>query len=241
MDAAVDIAKVSADIILLEKNLLVLDDGVVEGRRVFANVLKYIRTGASSNFGNMFSVLGASAWLRFLPMAPIQLLANNLRYDISQTAIPTDHVDAQYLERPRRWEIGDITRFMLTLGPLSSVFDHATFGLMYFVLRADAPALAPLFQTGWFVESLLSQTLVLHVIRTLRTPWFESRASMALTMTSIAICLVGIALPCSPIGPALGLVPLPLVFWPLLAVLVATYLGLANVVKHWCRRSYGAP
>jgi Mg2+-importing ATPase len=240
VDTAVDIAKESADIILLDKNLMVLDDGVVEGRRVFANLLKYIRMGASSNFGNTFSVLGASAWLPFLPMAPIQILVNNLLYDLSQTAIATDNVDAQILQRPRRWDMRSIARFMLVLGPISSIFDYATFCLMFFWFRADSPDRAALFQTGWLVESLLSQTLVVHVIRTSRVPWLQSRASKALTLTSGAICSVAIALPYLPFASGIGLVPLPLIFWPMIAALLALYLGLAQVAKRWCYRATDA-
>jgi Mg2+-importing ATPase len=240
VDTAVDIAKESADIILLDKNLNVLDDGVLEGRRVFANLLKYIRMGASSNFGNTFSVLGASAWLPFLPMAPIQILVNNLLYDLSQTAIPTDCVDAQILQHPRRWDIRSIARFMLVLGPISSIFDYATFALMVFFFHANSIDHAALFQTGWLVESLLSQTLVVHVIRTSRLPWFQSRASKTLTMTTFAICGVAVALPYLPFAQGLGLVPLPLVFWPLIGALLAMYLGLAQIAKRWCYRATDA-
>src|SRR5664279_2411046 len=175
VDTAADIAKESADMILLEKDLMVLEEGVLEGRKVFVNIIKYIRMGASSNFGNMFSVLGASAWLPFLPMAPIQVLTNNLLYDFSQTAIPTDNIDAEYLEKPRKWEIRNIARFMLFIGPISSIFDYATYCLMYYGFGARTLQDAPLFQTGWFVESLLSQTLIIHVIRTSRIPFFQSR------------------------------------------------------------------
>ena len=175
VDTAVDIAKESADIILLEKSLVVLGDGVIEGRKVFGNITKYIKMGASSNFGNMFSVIGASIFLPFLPMAPIQVLTNNLLYDFSQTAIPTDNVDAEYLAMPRRWDIGNISKFMLLIGPISSIFDYVTFAMMLIVFHAwDKPAL---FQTGWFVESLLTQTLIIHIIRTAKVPFLESRAS----------------------------------------------------------------
>ncbi len=170
VDSAVDIAKDSADIILLEKSLLVLQQGVLEGRRVFANLTKYIRMSASSNFGNMFSMLGASALLPFLPMAPVQVLLNNLLYDISQTAVPADTVDPEYLDRPRGWDIAGIARTMVLVGPVSSLFDYATFALMWFVIGATTAADAAMFQTGWFVESLLSQTLIVHVLRTSRVP-----------------------------------------------------------------------
>ena len=239
VDSAVDIAKESADLILLEKSLLVLDDGVMEGRRVFGNVVKYIRMGASSNFGNMFSVIGASAWLPFLPMMPVQVLTNNLLYDFSQTAIPTDRVDEEYLDRPRRWEIGNIGRFMLMIGPISSLFDYATFGTMYFLFDARTPAQAALFQTGWFVESIISQTLIIHVIRTSRLAFIESRASMPLMLTSFGVCAVGAALPYSPIAGALGFVPLPALFWPILALMVLAYLALTHIMKVWFHRRFG--
>jgi Mg2+-importing ATPase len=164
VDGAVDIARESADIILLEKSLMVLQEGVMEGRKVFGNITKYIKMGASSNFGNMFSVLGASLFLPFLPMAPIQVLTNNLLYDFSQTAIPTDNVDSDYLSAPRRWDIGNIFKFMIFIGSISSIFDYATYAMMLFVF--DCWYNPPLFQTGWFVESLLTQTLITHIIRT---------------------------------------------------------------------------
>ncbi|HUH89768.1 MAG TPA: magnesium-translocating P-type ATPase [Lysobacter sp.] len=239
VDTAVDIAKESADIILLEKSLLVLDEGVIEGRKVFGNILKYIRMGASSNFGNMFSVLGASAWLPFLPMAPIQVLTNNLLYDFSQTAIPTDNIDPEFLDKPRRWEIGNIARFMLFVGPVSSFFDYVTFGVMYAFFHAQTVGQAALFQTGWFVESLLSQTLVIHVIRTSRTPFIQSRASTPLILTSIAICATGVWLPCSPLAATLGFVSLPPMYWPILVVILAAYLTLTFLMKRWFHRSFG--
>ncbi len=239
VDSAVDIAKESADLILLEKSLLVLDDGVMEGRKVFGNVVKYIRMGASSNFGNMFSVIGASAWLPFLPMAPVQVLTNNLLYDLSQTAIPTDAVDEEYLARPRRWEIGNIGRFMVAIGPISSLFDYATYGTMYFLFGARTPAQAALFQTGWFVESIISQTLIIHVIRTSRLAFIESRASPPLMLTSLGVCAVGALLPYSPFAGALGFVPLPSLFWPILALMVLAYLALTHIIKILFHRRFG--
>jgi Mg2+-importing ATPase len=239
VDSAVDIAKETADIILLEKSLLVLDEGVIEGRKVFSNIVKYIRMGASSNFGNMLSVIGASAWLPFLPMAPVQVLTNNLLYDFSQTAIPSDNVDAEYLSRPRRWEIGNIGRFMLFIGPISSIFDYATYFTLYFLFGARTIAAAPLFQTGWFIESLLSQTLIIHIIRTRRLPFIESRASLPLIGTSLAICAIGIWLPVSPLAPSLGFVPLPPLYWLILAGLLVTYLSLTHVMKTWFHRRFG--
>jgi P-type Mg2+ transporter len=239
VDSAVDIAKETADIILLEKSLLVLDEGVIEGRKVFGNIVKYIRMGASSNFGNMFSVIGASAWLPFLPMAPVQVLTNNLLYDFSQTAIPTDNVDEEYVLRPRRWEIGNIGRYVLFIGPVSSLFDYATYCLMYFGFGATTAGGASLFQTGWFVESLLSQTLIIHVIRTRRVPFFDSRASTPLIVTSLAICVVGLWLPVSPFAPALGFVSLPSLYWPVLVAMLVTYLALTHVMKRWFHRRFG--
>ena len=175
-----DIAKESSDIILLETSLLVLEEGVMEGRQVFGNIIKYIKMAASSNFGNMFSVLGASLFLPFLPMLPIQVLTNNLLYDFSQTTIPTDDVDAEWLAKPRKWDIGDMRRFILFIGPISSIFDYATFFIMLFVFKSwDNPAL---FHTGWFVESLFTQTLIIHVIRTNKIPFLQSRASWPLIL-----------------------------------------------------------
>jgi P-type Mg2+ transporter len=237
VDNAVDIAKESADIILLEKSLMVLHEGVIEGRKVFGNITKYIKMGASSNFGNMFSVLGASVLLPFLPMAPLQVLTNNLLYDLSQTAIPTDNVDPEYLQTPRRWAVGNSFKFMVCIGPISSIFDYATFALMWFVFHAGvAPAL---FQTGWFVESLLTQTLVIHIIRTAKLPFIESRASPALIATSLLISLAGIALPYSPLAPALGLTALPWLYWPCLVLILGCYGVLVHVVKVWFVRRWG--
>ena len=237
VDTAVDIAKESADIILLEKSLLVLEEGVLEGRRVFGNIVKYLKMGASSNFGNMFSVLGASAFLPFLPMAPVQILFNNLLYDFSQTAVATDNVDDQYIAQPRRWDIANIARFILFIGPISSVFDYATYFLMLWGFKAWANP--SLFQTGWFVESLLSQTLIVHVIRTGRIPFLQSRASLPLLMTTLVICGVGAFLPYSHFAHALGLVPLPLAYWFALGGILLLYLGLTQLVKGWLIKKFG--
>jgi Mg2+-importing ATPase len=237
VDTAVDIAKESADIILLEKSLGVLKEGVIEGRRVFGNITKYIKMGASSNFGNMFSVLGASILLPFLPMAPLQVLTNNLLYDFSQTTIPTDNVDAEYLASPRKWEIGNITRFMLFIGPISSIFDYATFFVMLYVFKTwSNPAL---FQTGWFVESLLTQTLIIHIIRTAKVPFIESRASTPLIATTLIICAIGIYLPVSPLAGALGFKPLPPLYWPIVASFLLSYAILTHLVKTWFIRRWG--
>ena len=234
-----DIAKESADIILLEKSLMVLEEGVLEGRRVFGNILKYVRMGTSSNFGNMFSVLGASAWLPFLPMQPVQLLVQNLLYDFSQTGIPFDHIDDEYLRKPRRWDVGALGRFMLFLGPISSVFDYATFCLMWFFFGAKTPEAHSLFQSGWFVEGLLSQTLVVHIIRTRRVPFVESRASLPLAVLTSAVMLGGLVLPFTSFGETLGLSPLPLSYFPWLAAILISYCALGQMVKSWYARKYG--
>jgi Mg2+-importing ATPase len=243
VDTAVDIAKESADIILLEKSLLVLESGVVEGRKVFANILKYVRMGASSNFGNMFSVLGGSAFIPFLPMAPIQILANNLLYDISQTAIPTDEVDAEQVQKPKPWDIRQLTRFIVFIGPCSSIFDYTTFFMMLYIFGCwdvstpeAAAHSASLFQTGWFVESLLTQTLIIHIIRTNKIPFIQSRASWPLAVMSAIVVAIGIGLSISPLGRYLGFTPLPLQYWPLLAVTVVGYAILTHSVKIWMLR-----
>ncbi len=246
VDTAVDIAKESADLILLEKSLLVLDDGVMEGRKVFANVLKYVRMGASSNFGNMFSVLGASAFLPYLPMQPIQILTNNLLYDIGQTTVPTDAVDPDQIARPRPWDFKELTHFILLMGPCSSIFDYTTFFLMLTVFKCgdvSTPQAAlhseRLFQTGWFVESLLTQTLVIHVIRTNKIPFLQSRASGALMATGAIVMAVGVALPFSPLARYLKFIPLPAAYWPFLALTLVCYVTLTQGVKilllrrHW--------
>ena len=237
VNAAADIAKESADIILLEKSLLVLGEGVIEGRRVFANVVKYIRMGASSSFGNMLSVVGASAFLPFLPMAPVQVLLNNLLYDVSQTALSTDSVDAADLVRPRKWDIGNIGRYMLVFGPISSLFDYATyFTLLYAFQASENPAL---FQTGWFVESVLSQTLIVHVIRTGGVPFIDSRPGAPLLVVTLAVCLCAMWLPFSNLAPLFGLTPLPLGYFLALAAILACYLLLTQSVKAVLVRRFG--
>jgi P-type Mg2+ transporter len=239
VDTAVDIAKESADMILLEKSLLVLEEGVMEGRKVFANILKYIRMGASSNFGNMFSVLGASVIVPYLPMLPIQILTNNLLYDMSQTAIPTDDVDPDQIAKPRPWDIGSLTKFILFIGPCSSVFDYTTYFMMLYVFNCWAIEKAPLFQTGWFVESLLTQTLIIHVIRTNKIPFIQSRASWPLIATSVAIMSIGVFLPMTRLGAYLGFTELPPLYWPLLALTLLSYMALTQGVKTWLvRRSW---
>jgi P-type Mg2+ transporter len=243
VDTAVDIAKEAADMILLEKSLLVLDEGVIEGRKVFSNIIKYVRMGASSNFGNMFSVLGASVFVPFLPMLPVQILANNLLYDIGQTTIPSDAVDPERIVTPRRWDLAELTRFVLFIGPCSSIFDYTTFLVMLYLLNcwdistAQAAAhSASLFQTGWFVESLLTQTLIIHVIRTNKIPLLQSRSSWQVLVMSLVIMAVGIAIPFSPVGPYLGFSKLPALYWPLLAVTLLCYVLLTQGVKMWLVR-----
>lgn len=242
VDTAVDIAKESADVILLEKDLLVLKAGVLEGRKVFANILKYIRMGASSNFGNMFSVLGASIFLPFVPMVPIQILTNNLLYDFSQVPIPADDVDPEQIARPRPWSMNAISRFILLIGPCSSLFDYTTFFVMLYVFGCWDPAQgalsqrAALFQTGWFVESLLTQTLIIHVIRTNRIPFLQSWASWPLIVTTACIMFVGAWLPYSPAAPALGFIRLPALYWPVLAITLVAYVLLTQVAKTWLFR-----
>src|SRR5450759_3470935 len=237
VDSAVDIAKESSDIILLEQSLLVLEQGVLEGRRVFGNIVKYIKMAASSNFGNMFSVVGASAFLPFLPMLPIQVLINNLLYDFSQTTIPTDQVDAEWLIKPRKWEIGEIQRFILFVGPISSIFDYLTFFMMLYVFNCwKNPAL---FHTGWFVESLFTQTLIIHVIRTNKIPFLQSRASWPLATSSVIIVAAGAWLTVSPLAPTLGFVPLPPRYWLYLGLMLLGYAVLTQVVKTWFIRRFG--
>jgi Mg2+-importing ATPase len=256
VDNAVDIAKESADVILLEKSLMVLEEGVLEGRKVFVNILKYIRMGASSNFGNMFSVIGASAWLPYVPMAPIQVLTNNLLYDFSQVPIPTDNVGPTMIAKPRPWNMGEIAKFIVFIGPISSIFDYTTYLVMWFVFKCNQLNLAPpaevahrfvnatpdnsyaaaLFHTGWFVESLMTQTLIIHVIRTSLIPFIQSRASWQLTMTTLLIMAFGAWLPYSPLAATLGFVPLPRLFWAILFVTLICYVGLTQVIKMWLAR-----
>jgi len=236
VESAVDIARVSADCILLEKDLRVLEAGILEGRRVFVNILKYVRMGASSNFGNMVSVLGASLFLPFVPMTPLQLLTNNLLYDCSQVPIPTDNVDPELIARPRPWSMGQISRFILLVGPCSSIFDYTTFAVMMFVFGCTTPDQAAVFQTGWFVESLLTQTFIIHVIRTERIPFLESRASPAVTATTCAVAVTGIWLATGPLGRHFGFVPLPPAYWLFLAVTILAYALVTQGVKRWLVR-----
>lgn len=239
VDTAVDISKEAADIILLEKSLMVLEEGVIEGRKTFCNMLKYLKMTASSNFGNVFSVLVASAFLPFLPMLPIQLLMQNLLYDFSQIAIPFDNVDEDLLKKPQQWDPAGLGRFMVFFGPISSIFDIATFALMWFVFQANTPEHQTLFQSGWFVEGLLSQTLIVHMIRTRRIPFLQSRAAWPLLSMTFFVMVLGISLPFSPLVGYLQLQPLPLAYFPWLAAILLSYCVLTQVLKRvWVNR-YG--
>jgi Mg2+-importing ATPase len=231
VDTAVDIAKESADIILLEKSLLVLEEAVIEGRKTFANIIKYIKMTASSNFGNVFSVLIASIFLPFLPMLPIQLLVQNLLYDISQVSIPWDDVDQDYLKQPRKWDAGGIARFMVFIGPISSIFDVVTFLLMWHVFGANTVENQSLFQSGWFVVGLLTQTLIVHMIRTQHIPFFQSRAATPVILLTASIMAFGIYVPFSALGAHLGMVPLPLSYFPWLVGILLSYCALTQLVK----------
>ncbi|HEU5426544.1 MAG TPA: magnesium-translocating P-type ATPase [Actinocrinis sp.] len=238
VDSGSDVAKDAADVILLEKDLGVLADGVVEGRRIFANTIKYVLMGTSSNFGNMFSAAGASLFLHFLPMLPSQILLNNLLYDTSQLAIPTDEVDPEQLARPSHWDLAFIRRFMLFFGPISSLFDFATFGVMLWVFHSG-PAQ---FRSGWFVESLATQTLVIFAIRTRRIPFFRSRPSLPLLLAALSVVTVGAVLPATPVAGALGFHPLPLGFFLALVLMVACYLVLIEIGKrHFYRTAPPRP
>jgi P-type Mg2+ transporter len=238
VDTAVDIAKESADIILLQKDLMVLRRGVIYGRRTFGNIIKYIKMTASSNFGNMFSMLGASALLPFLPMLPIQILIQNLLYDISQISIPWDRMDAEYIAEPRKWDAGGINKFMLFIGPISSIFDYATYAVMWWVFKANDTGHHSLFQSGWFVEGLLSQTLIVHMIRTKKIPFIQSWATAPVLALTTGIMALGIFLPFSSFAPALKMQPLPLAYFPWLVGILLAYCLLTQVVKNWFIRKF---
>jgi Mg2+-importing ATPase len=239
VDTAVDIAKEAADIILLEKSLMVLEEGLIEGRKTFANMLKYIKMTASSNFGNVFSVLVASAFLPFLPMLPLQIPVQNLLYDISQIAIPFDNVDEDLLKQPQRWNPGDIGRFMVFFGPISSIFDIATCCVMWFVFKADSLAGQTLFQSGWFIEGLLSQTLIVHMIRTRRIPFIQSRPAWPLIFMTATIMAVGIYLPMGALGDYFKLQALPLSYFPWLIVILFGYMTLTQAMKGFYAHRFG--
>jgi Mg2+-importing ATPase len=234
VDNAVDVAKESADIILLRNDLTVLGEGVLEGRKTFGNTMKYVMMGVSSNFGNMFSVAGASLFLPFLPMLPIQILLNNLLYDFSQSTITTDNIDDEYVEKPKRWDIPFIRRFMVSLGPVSSLFDFLTFFIMLLVFNATEP----LFQTAWFLESLCTQTLVIFVIRTRRMPFYKSKPSKLLLLSSLAVIGFALIMPFTLIGDLFDFVMPPPAFFVVLAILIGAYLTLAEVVKNWFYKRY---
>jgi magnesium-transporting ATPase (P-type) len=231
VDNAVDVAKESADIILLKNDLTVLGEGVLEGRKTFGNTMKYIMMGVSSNFGNMFSAAGGSMFLPFLPMLPIQILLNNLLYDTSQTVMTTDNVDEEYIRKPKRWDISFIRRFMITIGPVSSLFDYATFFIMLFVFNAWTNM--ALFQTAWFVESLSSQTIVVLIIRTRQVPFWKSKPSKYLAAMLLFVISFAMIVPYTPLGDFFGFVPPPPAFYLALAGILGAYALLAEIVKRW--------
>jgi Mg2+-importing ATPase len=239
VDSGVDIAKEAADIILLEKSLLVLERGIVEGRRTFGNIVKYIKMTASSNFGNVFSVLIASAVLPFLPMLAIQLLVQNLLYDLSQTAIPWDRMDEEFVKRPRQWEARSIATFMLCIGPISSLFDITTFLILWFVFGANTLAEQSLFQSGWFVEGLLTQTLIVHMIRTEKIPFIQSTAALPVTLLTLVVVACGVWLPFSPLAPALRLQALPAAYFSWLGAILVAYCVLTQFLKRFYIRRFG--
>ncbi|MCT6882285.1 MAG: magnesium-translocating P-type ATPase, partial [Snodgrassella alvi] len=239
VDTATDIAKESADIILLEKSLMVLEEGVIKGRETFGNIIKYLNMTASSNFGNVFSVLFASAFLPFLPMLAIQLLIQNLLYDFSQLSLPWDKMDEEFLRKPRKWDVSNISRFMLFIGPISSIFDISTFALMWFVFHANAPEVQNLFHSGWFVEGLLSQTLVVHMLRTRKIPFVQSTAALPVSLMTVLIMAVGIYIPFSPISGWIGLTPLPWQYFPWLVLTLGCYCVVTQTVKRWYIRRFG--
>ena len=236
VENAVDIAKESADIILLKNDLCILSDGVLEGRKTFGNTMKYILMGTSSNFGNMFSVAGASIFLKFLPMLPIQILLNNLLYDVSESTIPSDNVDESYIMAPKKWDMDFIKKFIVVFGPISSVFDFITFGILLFFFVADAA----FFQTAWFVESICTQTLVIFVIRTRVVPFYHSRPNRLLAASTILIVAIACILPFTPIGSLFGFIPLPASFFAVLAGLVISYLVIVELVKRWFYKKYAS-
>jgi Mg2+-importing ATPase len=239
VNTAVDIAKEAADIILLEKSLMVLEEGVIEGRKTFANILKYIKMTASSNFGNVFSVLVAGAFIPFLPMLPMHLLVQNLLYDFSQIAIPFDNVDEELLRNPQRWNPGDLGRFMLFFGPISSIFDIVTYALMWFVFAANTPGHQTLFQSGWFVEGLLTQTLIVHTIRTQKVPFLQSRAAGPLLFATSAIMAIGVFLPMGPLAHYFKMQALPPLYFAFLAAILLSYMVLTQAMKGFYTRRYG--
>ncbi|WP_282024416.1 magnesium-translocating P-type ATPase [Commensalibacter papalotli (ex Botero et al. 2024)] len=239
VDSGTDIAKESADIILLEKSLMVLEEGVIKGRETFGNIMKYLNMTASSNFGNVFSVLVASAFIPFLPMLSIHLLLQNLLYDISQLSLPWDKMDKEFLAKPRKWSARNIGRFMLFIGPTSSIFDITTFALMWFVFGANTSAMQSLFQSGWFIEGLLSQTLVVHMLRTQKIPFFQSTAALPVLLMTGSVMILGIYIPFSPLGHFIGLQPLPWSYFPWLVATLFAYCCVAQGMKTLYIRKFG--
>lgn len=238
VDTGTDIAKESADIILLEKDLMVLRKGIIYGRRTFGNIIKYIKMAASSNFGNMFSVLGASAFLPFLPMLPIQILTQNLLYDVSQVSIPWDRMDREFIEKPQKWNTAGIRRFMIFIGPISSIFDYATFAVMFFIFKANSPVHQSFFQSGWFVEGLLSQTLIVHMIRTRKIPFIQSWATAPVIALTSLIMAIGIFIPFSSFASALRMQPLPWSYFPWLVGILLCYCALTQLIKTWFLKKF---
>lgn len=239
VDTATDIAKESADIILLEKSLMVLEEGVICGRETFGNIMKYLNMTASSNFGNIFSVLVASAFLPFLPMLAIHLLIQNLLYDISQLSLPWDKMDDEFLQKPRKWDAQNIKRFMIWIGPTSSIFDITTYALMWFVFSANSVEVQSLFHSGWFIEGLLSQTLVVHMLRTQKIPFVQSTAAFPVIVMTLLIMIVGIYIPFSPIGSLIGLAPLPWSYFPWLIATLLSYCFVAQLMKRIYIKRFG--
>lgn len=239
VDNAVDIAKESADMILLEKSLMVIVEGVIEGRKTFINIIKYIKMALSSNFGNMFSVLGAAIMLPFLPMLPLQLLIQNFLYDVSQLAIPFDTVDKDLLRKPRTWMPGDLIRFIFFVGPISSIFDYITFATLWFYFDANSLASESLFQTGWFVEGLITQTLIIHMIRTQKIPFIQENASLPLMLSTFSIGVIAIGLPFSPLAQHIGMIPLPVNYFFFLGAVMVGYWTLVSLLKRWYIKRFG--
>lgn len=239
VDTGVDIAKESADMILLEKSLKVIAEGVIEGRKTFINIIKYIKMALSSNFGNMFSVLGAAILLPFLPMLPLQLLIQNFLYDVSQLAIPFDSVDKDLIHKPRTWVPGDLIRFIFFVGPISSIFDYITFGTLWFYFGANSIASESFFQTGWFVEGLMTQTLIIHMIRTQKIPFIQENASLPLMLSTFSIAAIAIIIPFSPLASHIGMVPLPTNYFFFLFAVMIGYWTFLSLLKRWYIKRFG--
>ncbi|CRK85712.1 Magnesium-transporting ATPase, P-type 1 [Candidatus Providencia siddallii] len=239
VDTGTDIAKESADIILLEKDLMVLEQGVIKGRETFGNIIKYLNITASSNFGNVLSVLIASAFIPFMPMLAIQLLVQNLLYDISQLALPWDTIDEEFLKSPRKWDSKNISRFMIWIGPISSIFDITTFALMWYIFQANNINCSSLFQSGWFIEGLLSQTLVVHMLRTQKIPFIQSTAAIPVMLTTVAVIALGLYIPFSDFGKIIGLQPLPITYFPWLILTLISYCIIIQLIKQFYTKRFG--